>query len=73
LLAEYGTEKCQAIPFNDFWYYYQLWDDFHYFGLKNGIPAKEQAWYLDWIKSCQRWHEQCKNYAANQTLPQIDK
>lgn len=42
---------CQGVSFQDFLYYYRIWEDFHYFGLPHGRGSvNERRWVLDIIK-----------------------
>jgi len=40
---------------NGFAYYFDIWENFHYFGLPNGKGwAQEQSWVIEFLKSFQR-------------------
>jgi len=55
--------RLQAVPWEEFYYYYQLWEDFHYFGLPHGGGTlAERRWLLDFLKVFTRTHEQVNSF-----------
>jgi len=55
--------RLECISQIEFYYYYQIWEDYHYFGLPNGNgTAKERRWLLDLLKIFEKTHKQVKKF-----------
>lgn len=56
-------KRCQGISQSEFFYYFRIWDDFHFFGLPNGKGSSfEKRWLLDFLKLFQNTYNMTLNF-----------
>ena len=59
--------RCDALPMEEFNFYFQLWDDFHFLKL---LPhgkgsAGERRWVIDFIKMFEKIHISTNNFLSD--------
>lgn len=51
--------RLQGVSWEEFYHYYQIWEDFHYFGLPQGRGSlEERRWLLDFLKVFTKTHKE---------------
>ena len=55
-----------GVPLDHFFYYYKIWENFHYFGLPYGKGwANEKAWLLEFLKAFTKAKESVDVFIEN--------
>lgn len=57
---------CNRETIDGYNYYYQVWENYHYFGLRGilGVNGEPQGWVLDFIKYFERIFQDIEVYRA---------
>lgn len=65
--------RLQAVLREEFYHYYQIWEDFHYFGLPHGRgSSKERRWLLDFLKVFTRTHKQVESFLEMREIKKVN-
>ena len=60
--------RCDGINNEDFFYYYKLWEDFHFLKIlpEGKGTSSERRWYLDFIILFEKTHGEIENFVQVQ-------
>ena len=61
--------KLQGIAYQDFIYYYVIWENYHYFGLPHGSGwGAERQWLLDFIKRFEKTFKNVESFLEKKAI-----